>query len=233
MKPKKKIIQKTQTVSPGIIDGVIHHFLPSTENMYYVKKDGEDEYQRDAGGKYVKMSFDECVAARELYLVEHGDAEKEVKIVAEMEIIKADTLKKAKEIVDRVKQMEDWKDGKYGGYEDEVMGGIVKALYESHPDHDGIKNRNQAQAKAFFAQCPNASAMKKQLQAWIDAADYEGLYNYLNQGRLATFKDGDELGLNALVNIFHVDQLEKTLDNLKGHEGNIRIAARAIVEREY
>lgn len=232
MATKKSTIKKTQIVSPGLVDGVVYHFLPSTGDTYFVKKDGDDEYQK-ADGKFVKKTFDECLNAREAYLVQYGEQEKEQKILAQMEVIKADTLQKAKEIVAGITRMECFRDGKWAGG-DTVLGNMLESLREIEHTPAGLKERNRQQGEFFFKQNPSAPKVKEALVKMIEALDYEGIYNFLNFGKpIATFKYDDELSMNALLSLLHRDKIEQTVEELKGPDGAIRIAARAIVEKEY
>ncbi len=234
MKAKKAIIEKTRIVSPGLIDGTVHIFLPSDKNTYFVKKDGEEEYKRDPGGKFVKLTLQECMEAREKYLAEFGEKEKEAKILEQMQFIRDELTAQAKETISFIVKMECYRDGKLIPDEEvhtHALGDVLNSLVAQRPE---IQERNKVQANLFFLQNPTAIEIKKGLAKLLTAGDFESLHSCFNHGKpVLSVKHTDPLGMNALINMLHINEIDKTVDELKSPEGNIRIAARAIVEREY
>lgn len=218
-------IKKSKIYSPGLLDGKIVNFLPSVKKTFYVQNKGEAGYARDQNNKYIILDIDKVIQARFEYMEIYADAEKAEMIQKEIERLQDELVKKAQRIIDSVELAEAARDRRPAKGQNFTQHVLQQAMYAIGPSE---MDKNENQAKLYFARNPDAIKLKEGLIKLVDDKDYISLhYLFIKFGEpVASFSvDGD---ITALINTFHADKIAETMD--RAQENPLYLQAKINVE---
>lgn len=208
---KKEQVIKSGIFSPGLIGGEKIFFLKCDKDTFYLKHGEESPYLKDDKGKYVKMGFDDVVEARLSYLSTYFEQEKQEAVDFEYSKLTSELMAKANK---KLAQME----FTIEAADDE--GSIGFALAHANGRKITVTDEERESCKY--------------LRQLIEAKQYDLLDIAINGfgNPMASFSIKDGADQTALLNLFHKDNLDKTLET-KAEKGGIMVKAMANVEKRY
>lgn len=223
----KQQIIKSKILTPGLIDGKTVHFLATSGNLYFMKPDGQEGYNKDTKGQYVKIPKDEVIEARLQYLDSYGAQEKEHAILDELLRLQTDLEKRAQDYILIITNHE-----KFISDIDCDGDSLLDILARYFPE---FKETSKKESDSFFQSFPDAAKFRDALKTALLAKDYELLYQLIDfkYGKpLASFKNGPDVDFTAIKNIIGRDNIEQTINDLKD-KGTLYLQAKIKVEKQY
>ena len=179
-------IKKSGILSPGLVDGHVTNFLATSNGQYWLKRVGQDGYQKDADGKLLCIPLASVLHARHEYLTLHYEEEIQRAIEREISKLGGELVEKATKVIDFISQQQGWVSAtKSTGQK------LKEAILRQHDP--AVAEHKEQVAKTFFADNPTALAFAEALAKYIIEANYEALYQALTPAGepIAVFKHHD------------------------------------------
>lgn len=165
--------------------------------------------------------LEQIILGRARYWKLNGDAEMEERIEKEIAAIKATLIKEATKIVENFDMIYHKAYGEWKFRENKPKGGgidVMAILSERYKEELG-----EDAAKAFAASKleanPDYEVSVTGIKELLDAEDYDGLYMTLKTDGLPlimSVSKADKDSMAVMVQMFHVDKLEGTIEEMKG-----------------
>ncbi len=228
----KQQIKKSGVFSPGIIDGNVFYFL-SAKDGFFFKQEGQEDYNRDDSGKFIKLDATAVIEARYQYLLLHQEKEMETEIQNEFERLGLQLVSKAQDIIKFIQGFECYTEKYTEDHKEDTSTIIFNAVLEN-ANPEFLKQRKR-QAELFFINNPKALETKQQLLQYVEDKNYELLYSLVGfkfGEPMATFNMHSETDMFTLKQVFSADVIEKTLTDLK-EKGSLYLIAKINVEKKY
>lgn len=212
-------IQKSNILSPGLIDGTVIIFLLADGNTYFMKPEGEGGYLKDKKGKFQKATFQQALDARYEYLQVNFEQEMTAAIEREVQKLGSEAIEKAKKIIGWVKEQHE--------LANETGSASVQAMRQQNPN---LYDYNKRNAQDFFERNPNALLDTEQLFRLIESQDYEAVYHVLGLDREPVFYASFDSEIPILL--FSKMKLDATPTEIK-EQGAIWVKAKANTRKRY